>query len=112
MRGDLRSRVAKAVEHVNDKIADELIGMDGLDQMAVDARMIELDGTPNKKNLGANAIRGVSLATALAVVAAPEWTSVINDLKKSMKITVTDNIVKLNARITGASITKGLGADE
>ena len=43
-------------------IADELIGMDALDQIAVDQRMIELDGTPNKKNLGANAILGVSLA--------------------------------------------------
>ncbi|MBX3432862.1 MAG: phosphopyruvate hydratase [Pirellulales bacterium] len=58
--------VLKAVEHVNDKIADELIGMDGLDQVAVDQRMLELDGTANKKNLGANAILGVSLATAHA----------------------------------------------
>ncbi|MBX3424091.1 MAG: phosphopyruvate hydratase [Pirellulales bacterium] len=58
--------VLKAVEHVNDKIADELIGMDGLDQVAVDQRMLELDGTANKKSLGANAILGVSLATAHA----------------------------------------------
>ena len=58
--------VQTAVANVNDKIANELVGMEALDQIAVDARMIELDGTPNKKNLGANAILGVSLATAHA----------------------------------------------
>jgi enolase len=58
--------VTKAVANVNDVIADELIGMDALEQMAIDQRMIELDGTPNKKKLGANAILGVSLATAHA----------------------------------------------
>ncbi len=58
--------VETAVSNVNEKIADELIGMDGLDQIAVDQRMLELDGTPNKKNLGANAVLGVSLATAHA----------------------------------------------
>lgn len=58
--------VTQAVDNVNDKLADELCGMDALDQAAVDQRMIELDGTPNKKNLGANAILGVSLAVAHA----------------------------------------------
>jgi enolase len=58
--------VSKAVANVNEKIADELIGMDALDQIAVDQHMIDLDGTPNKKELGANAILGVSLATAHA----------------------------------------------
>src|SRR5215470_6825585 len=58
--------VLTAVSNVNDKIADELVGLDALDQIAVDMRMIELDGTPNKKSLGANAILGVSLATAHA----------------------------------------------
>src|SRR5437868_8556388 len=58
--------VTKAVANVNEKLSDELCGMDALDQGAVDARMIELDGTPNKKNLGANAILGVSLAVAHA----------------------------------------------
>ena len=58
--------VSKAVENINTTIADELIGMDALEQMAIDAAMIELDGTPNKKNLGANSILGVSLATAHA----------------------------------------------
>ncbi len=58
--------VTKAVDNVNSKIADALEGMDALDQRAVDMTMIDLDGTPNKKNLGANAILGVSLATARA----------------------------------------------
>ena len=58
--------VTQAVANVNDKIADELVGSDGLDQIAVDSRLVELDGTPNKKSLGANAILGVSLAVAHA----------------------------------------------
>lgn len=58
--------VMGAVTNINEKIADELIGMDALDQIAIDRQMLELDGTPNKKNLGANAILGVSLATAQA----------------------------------------------
>ena len=58
--------VLTAVSNVNDKLADELCGMDARDQIAVDYRMIELDGSENKKNIGANAILGVSLATAHA----------------------------------------------
>ncbi len=58
--------VTQAVDNVNDRLAVELIGLDGRDQPGVDARMIELDGTENKKNLGANAILGVSLALAHA----------------------------------------------
>jgi enolase len=58
--------VQTAVANVNEKIADELVGMDSLNQIAIDERMIELDGTPNKKSLGANAILGVSLAVAHA----------------------------------------------
>jgi enolase len=58
--------VLKAVENVNEKIADALEGMDALDQAEIDRRMIELDGSENKKNLGANAILGVSLAVAHA----------------------------------------------
>jgi enolase len=58
--------VSKAVANVNEKLADELIGQDALDQSAIDRRMIELDGSANKKNLGANAILGVSLAVAHA----------------------------------------------
>ena len=58
--------VEKAVENVNSVIAAELMGMDALDQRAIDQTMIELDGTRNKSKLGANAILGVSLATAKA----------------------------------------------
>ncbi|MGE5528918.1 MAG: phosphopyruvate hydratase [Patescibacteria group bacterium] len=61
--------VRRAVANVNDRIAGELIGRDALDQAAVDQLMIELDGTPNKANLGANAILGVSLAVAKAAAA-------------------------------------------
>ena len=58
--------VLKAVEHVNEEIADGVIGMDALDQSAVDKAMLDLDGTPNKSKFGANAILGVSLAVARA----------------------------------------------
>jgi enolase len=61
--------VLQAVENVNEKLADELCGMDASDQAALDRRMIELDGTENKKSLGANAILGVSLAAAHAAAA-------------------------------------------
>ncbi|MFD1943992.1 phosphopyruvate hydratase [Paradevosia shaoguanensis] len=58
--------VTKAVDNVNTIIADEIEGMDALDQIALDQALIELDGTPNKSRLGANAILGVSLAVAKA----------------------------------------------
>ncbi len=58
--------VMKAVDNVNDIIAPEIIGMDALDQVGIDMRMIELDGTDNKGKLGANAILGVSMAVAKA----------------------------------------------
>jgi enolase len=58
--------VLKAVENVNTKIAPELIGMDAREQEELDQLMIELDGTPNKGKLGANAILGVSMAIAKA----------------------------------------------
>jgi enolase len=62
----LGKSVYKAVENVNSVIAPELVGLDARDQEAIDALMIELDGTPNKAKLGANAILGVSLAVAKA----------------------------------------------
>ncbi|OBZ15355.1 MULTISPECIES: phosphopyruvate hydratase [Bacillales] len=58
--------VLKAVENVNTEIAPEIIGLDALDQVAIDRKMIELDGTPNKAKLGANAILAVSMAVARA----------------------------------------------
>ena len=61
--------VLKAVANVNEKIFPELEGSDALDQVGIDRTMIELDGTPNKGKLGANAILGVSLATAHAAAA-------------------------------------------
>lgn len=61
--------VLKAVENVNEKITYELEGLDVLDQTQIDARMIEMDGTENKSNLGANAILAVSLAAARCAAA-------------------------------------------
>jgi enolase len=61
--------VLKAVEHVNDEIAEELIGWDATEQIALDKALLELDGTPNKAGLGANAILGTSLAVAKAAAA-------------------------------------------
>jgi enolase len=58
--------VLKAVDGINTRIADALVGQDACEQAAIDAAMIELDGSPNKKELGANAILGVSLAVAKA----------------------------------------------
>jgi enolase len=58
--------VRNAVDNVNDAIAAEVVGMDALDQVAIDKLMIQIDGTPNKAKLGANAILGVSLAVAKA----------------------------------------------
>src|SRR5512139_587526 len=60
----------KAVEHVNNEIADLLVGWDAVEQKAVDMALIALDGTPNKSHLGANAILGVSLAVAKAAAGA------------------------------------------
>jgi enolase len=62
--------VLRAAANVNEKIAREIRGCDARDQAKIDNRMIELDGTPNKKNLGANAMLGVSLAVAHAAASA------------------------------------------
>jgi enolase len=66
--------VASAVDHVNDEIADALVGMDATDQRGIDAELIALDGTPNKTNLGANAILGASLAACKAASESTELT--------------------------------------
>ena len=58
--------VLKAVDHVNNEITDELLGWDATEQIAIDMMMLDLDGTPNKSKLGANAILGTSLAVAKA----------------------------------------------
>ena len=68
--------VLQAVANVNDKLGPAVVGLDALDQPAVDARLLELDGTPNKAKMGANAILGVSMAVARAAadsVDLPLW---------------------------------------
>lgn len=68
--------VQKAVANVVDKLAPEVVGLDALDQHGVDLAMTRMDGTPNKSGVGANAILGVSMATARAASAAvglPLW---------------------------------------
>ncbi len=62
--------VRKAVEHVNQELAEVLLGESALDQRNIDRILIETDGSPNKENLGANALLGVSLATARAAAEA------------------------------------------
>ncbi len=64
--------VKKAVSHINDKIAKELVGKNALNQKKIDERLLELDGTENKKRLGANALLGVSMAVAKAAANALE----------------------------------------
>ena len=64
--------VLKAVRNINTKIAKEIIGWDALDQTGLDQMMLDLDGTPNKSKLGANAILGVSLAVAKAAASVLE----------------------------------------
>jgi enolase len=66
--------VRTAVENVNTVIAEEIVGLDASDQRSVDALLIEVDGTPNKGSLGANAILGVSLACARAAAESTELT--------------------------------------
>jgi enolase len=65
----LGKSVTKAVENVNSKLAPELIGLDARDQNHIDQLMVDLDGTPNKAKLGANALLGVSMAVAKAAAA-------------------------------------------
>jgi enolase len=62
--------VRRAIEHVNTEIARAVLGMDASDQAGLDRRLIELDGTPNKSRLGANAVLSVSMAAAHAAAAA------------------------------------------
>ena len=83
--------VLKAVWNINNKIADVLIGNDASDQRAIDQLMLDLDGTENKSNLGANAILAVSLATAKAVAHAKnmrfyEYVAEIADTTDQMRL--------------------------
>src|SRR6185437_248582 len=68
--------VDKAVDHVNQSLGPSIVGMDSLDQSAIDRVLLDCDGTPNKSKMGANAILGVSLAVARAAadaVGLPLW---------------------------------------
>ena len=81
--------VKKAVEHVNGEIAKALHGFDVFDQAGLDQRLINLDGTENKARLGANALLGVSLATAHAAAAAksqPLWQYLAGDREVSLPV--------------------------
>ena len=64
--------VEKAVDNIDDRIVAELVGYEASDQRAIDQKMLDLDGTPDKSNLGANAILGVSLAVAKAAAGSAE----------------------------------------
>ncbi len=64
--------VENAVTNIADRIVEELVGYEASDQRAIDQKMLDLDGTPNKSNLGANAILGVSLAVAKSAAASAE----------------------------------------
>ena len=66
--------VQRAVDHVNEEIADTLLGMEATDQRAIDAALLDLDGTPNKGNLCANAVLGTSLAVAKAAAESTQLT--------------------------------------
>ena len=78
--------VQKAVEAVNGEILDAIGGMDAEDQVAIDETMIELDGTPNKARLGANAILGVSLAVAKAAADASACRSTAMSAARSARV--------------------------
>jgi enolase len=81
--------VTRAVANVNTTIADALRGFDAIDQKGLDAKLIALDGTPNKARLGANALLGVSLANAHAVAASkklPLWRYLAGDRKPALPV--------------------------
>ena len=84
--------VRQAVEHVNGEIADAVVGFDGNDQRLLDDELCRLDGTPNKRRLGANAILGVSLAVASDT--------------PSMALAPSRDLVSVPSRVTSASSTR------
>ncbi len=94
--------VRKAVRNVEEKIGPALRGMDATDQMAIDRAMIELDGTPTKAKLGANAILAVSMATARAAaedVGLPLWRYLGGPLTRTMPVPMM-NILNGGAHAT------------
>ena len=98
--------VSKAVEHVNKEIAEALIGLNVLDQTAIDKLLIELDGTPNKSNLGANAILGASLACARAAsesLGVPLYTYLGGFNAKTLPVPMM-NVLNGGAHATGSNV--------
>ena len=94
--------VTRAVQNVHEIIAPALAGADATDQMGIDAAMIEMDGTPNKSNLGANAILAVSLATARAAsqqIGVPLWRYLGGPLARVMPVPMM-NILNGGAHAT------------
>jgi len=94
--------VRQAVQNIEETIAPALRGLDPMDQMAIDAAMIELDGTPNKSSLGANAILAVSMANARAgaqVVGMPLWRYLGGPMARSMPVPMM-NIINGGAHAT------------
>lgn len=96
--------VEKAVANVKEIIAPELEGMDAFDQPAIDALMIELDGTHNKGKLGANAILGVSMAVARAAFAFSP-TTLSSAANTTSLFNISDNLFA-----TGAKDNSGLAS--
>lgn len=78
--------VSKAVSNVNGEIRDAIVGMEISDQVAIDSRMIELDGTNNKSRLGANAILGVSMACLRASTDGPLWAHISSEKNASLPV--------------------------
>ncbi len=78
--------VEEALSHANGEIRDALIGFDVSNQSAIDATLIELDGTPNKARLGANAILGASIACLRAAAGGPLWQHIANSGPRSLPV--------------------------
>ena len=94
--------VLNAVQHIHETIASALVGADATDQMGIDAALIDMDGTPNKSNLGANAILAVSMATARAAaqeVGMPLWRYLGGPLARVMPVPMM-NILNGGAHAT------------
>src|SRR3546814_3131601 len=92
--------VLKAVENVSETIAQALQGFDADDQVALDKRLIDLDGTENKGRLGANALLGVSLANAHAVAASkklPLWKLLAGDRAPVLPVPIDRKSTRLNS---------------
>ena len=98
--------VTKAVENVNGEIAESLVGLNALDQPSIDKLLIELDGTPNKTRLGANAMLGVSLAVAKAAAASlnlPLYNYIGGVNAKTLPVPMM-NVLNGGAHATGSNV--------